>query len=75
MFYEVIGLRFEHHQYGKGSPHFASTDTDFTFEIYPADGKNTVDLRLGFLVENVDETIQRLKACDGIVLTQAKESP
>ena len=74
-FYEAIGLNFERHRHGKGLPHLASTGTDITFEIYPAQGKNTADIRLGFLVDNVDVATQQLKGCGGVVLTEAKDSP
>ncbi|MGD1938373.1 MAG: VOC family protein [Cyanophyceae cyanobacterium] len=78
-FYEAIGLSFERHQHGsKGLPHFASVEEEnqgVVFEIYPSAGKETVDVRLGFSVPDVDETLGVLTSQGGTVLSSAKDSP
>ncbi|MEM1426100.1 MAG: VOC family protein [Cyanobacteria bacterium P01_H01_bin.130] len=74
-FYESIGLQFEHHRHGNGLPHLSSIGSGAVVEIYPANGKDTTDLRLGFQVENMDQVLQTLEALGGSIISPAKPSP
>lgn len=63
-FYELIGMKFEYHQHGKGTWHYSTEIDEIVFEIYPL-MKNQENpdksLRLGFTIENLDKTIDNLK--------------
>ena len=61
--YEALGLIFDYHQHGEKSPWHYSTDIDgLIFEIYPLSPKKEVDnsTRLGFEVENIEQTIEKM---------------
>ena len=75
VFYESIGLKFEHHRHGNGLPHLSSTGGGAVVEIYPANGKDTTDIRLGFQVANVDTVLQTLEGLGGTIVSPAKQSP
>ena len=57
-FYSRLGLTFEWHRHDSGPEHFSAQMAAGTFEIYPVagSGKPTTELRLGFVVHDVDET-------------------
>jgi lactoylglutathione lyase len=74
-FYEQFGFAFEPHQHGKGAPHLAAERDGFVFEIYPSQGKDTSATRLGFAVNRIEETIERLVFVGGQVISQPKASP
>jgi len=63
-FYELLGMRFDYHQHGKGPWHYSAEIEDLVFEIYPLMnhqiGADT-SLRLGFTIERLDELISHLK--------------
>ncbi|WP_419529575.1 VOC family protein [Haloferula sp.] len=56
-FYELLGLQFELHSHGKGPKHYATIDSESTFEIYPATDERpvTIGCRIGFEVSSCDE--------------------
>ena len=63
-FYEQIGMKFEYHQHGKGTWHYSAEIEKTVFEIYPLiknQESSDKSLRLGFTIENLDETIANLK--------------
>jgi len=63
-FYTILGLTFDYHKHGKSPYHYSATIGHTTLEIYPlAKGQTEADkeLRLGFAVDNFDNTIQLLK--------------
>lgn len=61
-FYRIIGLEFEKHRHGTGPEHYAASDENATFELYPASPKfpASASTRIGFAVESCDETADRL---------------
>lgn len=62
--YTTLGIQFDYHQHGKGPFHYASINNNPVFEIYPLPKGVTIPdntTRLGFAVENLDETIQELR--------------
>lgn len=63
-FYSLLGLTFACHRRGSSPAHYTATIGQTVFEIYPlAKDQETCDknLRLGFGVENFEDTIQTLK--------------
>lgn len=63
-FYSLLGLRFEYHQHDKGPFHYAAQLEEMTLEIYPLSAAQTqadAHLRLGFTLDNFEQTIQILQ--------------
>lgn len=74
--YATLGLTFKKEQHGKGPEHYASDSGDFVLELYPnAEGQKTTGVRVGFTVDNVDESVASWEASSGKVATQPRESP
>ena len=62
-FYTLLGLVFDYHQHGNFPFHYSTTIGSLVLEIYPlAKGQVEIDknLRLGFAVNNFDETLNIL---------------
>ncbi|ACU63691.1 VOC family protein [Chitinophaga pinensis] len=75
-FYSTIGITFESHRHGNGPYHYAATLDGLTFEIYPLPKGTTepdTTTRLGFTVENLNNTLQRLEEL-GVETVQAPAS-
>lgn len=76
-FYEQIGMKFEYHQHGKGIWHYSTEISETVFEIYPLmkhQESPDKSLRLGFTIENLDETIQNLRNRNVEIVREPKES-
>ena len=76
-FYELMGMKFEYHQHGKGPWHYSTEIEKTVFEIYPLmKYQDTPDksLRLGFTVQNLDELIVNLKKENVEIVQEPKES-
>ncbi|WP_020536050.1 VOC family protein [Lewinella cohaerens] len=76
-FYEQIGMVFEYHQHEKGPWHFSAEIEGTVFEIYTLmKNQKTSDssLRLGFTIENLEETISNLKKNKVEILREPKDS-
>jgi len=76
-FYSELGLNFVRHRHGAGPEHFACEDGSGVFEIYPtnADAEPTRDLRLGFEVADVCQTVSRLVETGAEIVSAPKTSP
>jgi len=64
-FYTMLGLGFEYHRHGQSPMHYSTGIGPTTLEIYPlAIGQAAADknLRLGFAIDNFEETTENLKA-------------
>lgn len=75
-FYSTLGITFEHQRHGNGPYHYASTLEGVTFEIYPLPksvAEPDTTTRLGFTVESLNSTLQRLEAL-GVETVQAPAS-
>lgn len=63
-FYSLFGLTFEYHKHGNSPLHYSATIGKTVVEIYPLT-KSQIEpdknLRLGFDIDNFEETIQKLK--------------
>jgi len=76
-FYFRLGLHFIRHRYGAGPEHFASEDAGGVFEVYPMrepDGSRR-QVRLGFAVTDVRETVARLSALGVEIVSAPAASP
>jgi lactoylglutathione lyase len=63
-FYTLLGLTFEYHKHGNSPFHYSATIEKTVLEIYPlskSQSEADKNLRLGFGIENFDETITTLK--------------
>jgi len=72
-FYGHLGIKFENHRHGTGPLHYAAELDNVVFEIYPLpkDREKADDtLRLGFTVNDLDDTIQKLKTSGGKIIKE-----
>jgi lactoylglutathione lyase len=63
-FYSLLGLSFDYHKHGNSPYRYTATIAKTVFEIYPlAKNQSEPDknLRLGFAIDNFDETVGKLK--------------
>lgn len=75
-FYRHLGIEFTLHSHGTGPEHYASLTSDFVLEIYPATSSKarTENLRLGFLVPELDAKVESLRGFLVTVVSEPKES-
>lgn len=63
-FYSLLGLTFDYHKHGNSPMHYSAIIGSLVLEIYPLT-KSLADidknLRLGFAIDNFDETLELLK--------------
>ncbi|HUG18712.1 MAG TPA: VOC family protein [Planctomycetaceae bacterium] len=76
-FYELLGLRFQEEQHGKGPVHWAAESGSLVMEIYPAQSECEVErtTRLGFEVVDVESILASLRNHDVQVVSDLKQSP
>ena len=63
-FYSLLGMTFDYHKHGNSPLHYSATIGQTILEIYPLTKSQTEpdkNLRLGFGIDNFDETIKTLK--------------
>ena len=63
-FYSLLGLTFDYHKHGNSPFHYSTSIGPTVLEIYPFAKSQTAadkNLRLGFGIDNFDETIETLK--------------
>jgi predicted enzyme related to lactoylglutathione lyase len=66
-FYSLLGLTFDYHKHANSPMHYSTTIGSLVLEIYPlAKNQTEVDknLRLGFAIDNFEETLNLLKSND-----------
>jgi catechol 2,3-dioxygenase-like lactoylglutathione lyase family enzyme len=73
LFYEQLGLKFEQHQHGKGPIHFACEKDDIVFEIYQSDTAETINTRLGFIVDDLDKILDHVSGESVLVVPKQSE--
>ncbi|MEO0584618.1 MAG: glyoxalase/bleomycin resistance/extradiol dioxygenase family protein [Bacteroidota bacterium] len=76
-FYAHIVMSFEYHRHGNSAWHYATEMGGTVFEIYlllKSQEKPDKSLRLGFTVENLDETLTKLREWDVEVIKEPTES-
>lgn len=63
-FYSLFGLTFDYHKHDNSPLHYSATIGKTVLEIYPLTKSQTEPdkhLRLGFGIDNFEETVQKLK--------------
>lgn len=75
-FYSVLGLSFKKHRHGDGPEHLSSSVGGAVFEIYPmrSPDEGTTSTRLGFTVESLESTINRLRQAQATILSEPRDS-
>lgn len=66
-FYSLLGLTFDYHKHGDSPFHYSATIGKTVLEIYPlAKSQSEPDrtLRLGFGIDDFDETVLKLKGLE-----------
>jgi lactoylglutathione lyase len=75
-FYELLGIHFERERHGSGPEHLAGQVGPTVLEIYPpADGSDTVGVRLGFAVPSVDAAVAAVSEAGGKVVSTPQPGP
>jgi lactoylglutathione lyase len=76
-FYEAIGIGFEKHSHGNGPAHMGGEIEELIFEIYPKrnEDDDTTNLRIGFQVESIEQTLKKIEEFEYKMITRPKESP
>jgi lactoylglutathione lyase len=81
LFYEALGLSFVEEQHGSGPVHLSCEHGGTVMELYPGkpgqapERLNAGATMLGFSVESVDSTLERLRVINVTVVTPPKDSP
>jgi predicted enzyme related to lactoylglutathione lyase len=73
-FYELLGLRFQEEQHGKGPVHWAAELDGLVMEIYPAESGVDRAPRLGFEVGNVEPILASLQDQGAEVVSDLKQT-
>lgn len=66
-FYSLLGLTFDYHKHGNSPLHYSATIGSLVLEIYPLtknQSETDKNLRLGFAIDNFDETLKLLNNND-----------
>ncbi len=73
-FYQILGLDFVKEKHDKGAAHYASQMGNIVFELYPLKSENEADTmtRLGFQVEDLENTMNVLQAKEYQIVSPAK---
>jgi len=76
-FYRALGLQFAEEQHGDGPVHYSCALGQTILELYPAKPGSGPDsaTRIGFRVDSVAETMQRLVELEVEVRTPPSKSP
>lgn len=76
-FYSLLGIKFEKHQHKTGPIHYAAELGQVVFEIYPLPKGSLAfidSLRLGFTVNNLDETVKRIRDLGGTMVKEPHQT-
>lgn len=75
-FYELLGLRFQKEQHGKGPVHWAAEFGELVMEIYPAQSLAEVErsTRLGFDIDDVRSVFASLRDQGVEVVSDLKQT-
>lgn len=73
-FYQLLGLDFIKEKHGKGAEHYACQIGNIVFELYPLKAEKEADTttRLGFEVEDLENTVNVLQAQEYQIVSPAK---
>jgi len=76
-FYRLLGLCLERHQHDSGPWHYAAQLNGMVFEIYPGKAETNVSsgTRLGFEVNDLDDTLDELRRQGARIVQEKTRSP
>jgi catechol 2,3-dioxygenase-like lactoylglutathione lyase family enzyme len=76
-FYTALGLQLSKEKHGDGPEHYSCALGEAVFEIYPAkrNEKTTRQIRLGFCVASLDETMDVIPSLSGRIVSPPARSP
>lgn len=76
-FYSHAGLNFVQHRHGSGPEHLAAENAGTVFEIYPLrpNAEPTRELRFGFEVTDIRQTVAKLVEQGAAIITAPTDSP
>ncbi len=75
-FYSALGIRLDRERHGAGTEHLAGQSGSVLLEVYPsADTVRTNDVRLGFRVRSVADSVTAAREGGGSVLSPPRQSP
>lgn len=76
-FYAALGIQFQAEQHGTGPVHYSALLDDTVLEIYPANSEQdvTTHIRLGFTVQHMGETLDKLKSLNIQIKVAPKQTP
>lgn len=72
-FYGLVGAEFAPEQHGHGPEHYSAVLGSVVFELYPRGDRPATRARVGFRVDDLDETVARLRA-EGFVVERGSEA-
>ena len=75
-FYTALGIQFQTEQHGAGPMHYSALLGNTVLEIYPANRQEgvTTNIRLGFTVQHLSETLDKLKSLHIQVKAEPKQT-
>lgn len=75
-FYEMLGLRFQEEQHGRGPIHWAAELDALVMEVYPAQSPDEVDhtTRLGFSVGDVESILATMRDQNVEIVNDLKQT-
>jgi len=75
-FYETLtGEPFTAEKHGTGPEHFSAKLGAVLLEIYPLADQSPSNVRLGFEVADLDETVSRIREAEFEIVSEPKDSP
>ena len=75
-FYTALGIQFQTEQHGAGPVHYSALLGNTVLEVYPARSEEdvTTNMRLGFIVQCLTETIKLLKNLNVQIKAEPKQT-
>ena len=67
-FFSALGAGLTRERHGTGPEHYSCTLGEVVLELYPASGRNTSDVRLGFVVSDLAGVLEQVRQQGGTVL-------
>jgi predicted enzyme related to lactoylglutathione lyase len=76
-FYAALGIQFQAEQHGVGPVHYSALLDNTVLEIYPANNAEAVTshIHLGFKIQHLAETMNKLKSMNIQVTAEPKQTP
>ena len=69
-FFNALGAGLTQEQHGTGPERYSCTLGEVVLELYPAIGRGTSDVRLGFVVHDLARTLEQVRQQGGTVFSE-----